>query len=542
MLHVALAAPEARQHVAPRAPQCRCVRLSFVETCTVRSQRSSAAAVSAVSGEATAKLPPIADEDARAAVAHRADRRDGVEAVARAAARSRTRARARRGTRRVGFSVIPIVRSPCTFECPRTGHGPAPGTPMFPRSSSRFTISCTFATPCSCCVSPIAQHAITRSARDVDSAAAARIASRAMPLLRLERRPGALRERRAIRLEARRVRARGTPSRARGPGRRSSSSSTAFAMPLQQRDVAADAHLEVEVRDRGAAPEPAPSGSCGCVKRTSPRSRSGLIATIRAPRRFAACERGEHARVVRARVLADHEDRVGEREVVEPDRALADADHWRERRRRSTRDTCSSSRAGCSCRSSARTAGTGTRPRCWCGPRCRRPPRPGSRSARSARAMPANASSHDDRRVVVDARRAAAAARRAGPAARASGRSARAAPGSTSARRTRRSSARARRLVRDRLRAVLAELGGRALARLGPRAAGAVEAARLVQLRERRAAPRRRPGPRDRRARASRRSPPSPPAARVGRVVVSARLRSARSARCATRARARRTR
>ena len=39
-----------------------------------------------------------------------------------------------------GRSQIPIVRSPCTFECPRTRQVPAPGRPMLPPTSSRFTI------------------------------------------------------------------------------------------------------------------------------------------------------------------------------------------------------------------------------------------------------------------------------------------------------------------------------------------------------------------------------------------------------------------
>ena len=56
----------------------------------------------------------------------------------------------------------------------------------------------------------------------------------------------------------------------------------------------------------------------------------------------------------------------------------------RQRRRRSTRGTCSSSRAGCSCRTAARRAGRGTPPRCWSGPTCRRWPRRGWR-ARAAR-------------------------------------------------------------------------------------------------------------------------------------------------------------
>ena len=40
----------------------------------------------------------------------------------------------------VGFSSTPMVRSPCTFEWPRTGQMPAPGLPILPRISSRFAI------------------------------------------------------------------------------------------------------------------------------------------------------------------------------------------------------------------------------------------------------------------------------------------------------------------------------------------------------------------------------------------------------------------
>ena len=55
-------------------------------------------------------------------------------------------------------SQMPIVRSPCTFEWPRTGQRPAPGLPMSPRSSSRLTTSRSIATECLCWVSPIAQQ------------------------------------------------------------------------------------------------------------------------------------------------------------------------------------------------------------------------------------------------------------------------------------------------------------------------------------------------------------------------------------------------
>ncbi|SLJ56936.1 Uncharacterised protein [Mycobacteroides abscessus subsp. abscessus] len=62
------------------------------------------------------------------------------------------------------FSQMPIVRSPCTLECPRTGHRPAPGLPIMPRISSRLVASSMVATACLCWVNPIAQQTITRSA------------------------------------------------------------------------------------------------------------------------------------------------------------------------------------------------------------------------------------------------------------------------------------------------------------------------------------------------------------------------------------------
>ena len=109
--------------------------------------------------------------------------------------------------------------------------------------------------------------------------------------------------------------------------------------------------------------------------------------------RLGPLERGEHPRMVGARVLADDEDQVGPLEVVEGDRALADADGLARAPGRSTRGTCSSSPAGCWCRTGARTAGRGRRPRCWCGPRCRRPPGRGGRAPAARSPISANASS-----------------------------------------------------------------------------------------------------------------------------------------------------
>jgi len=63
-------------------------------------------------------------------------------------------ARRSRGTRS-GFSVIPTVRWPWTFEWPRTGKMPAPGLPMLPRMSSKLLSIWIARTPERCCVRPM---------------------------------------------------------------------------------------------------------------------------------------------------------------------------------------------------------------------------------------------------------------------------------------------------------------------------------------------------------------------------------------------------
>ena len=105
--------------------------LSFVDTCTVSRQRSSAAWVTAVSGVADAKLPPMPTKTctspSRIAPI--------VSTVSRPSARGGSNPNSAANASRnagMGRSQIPIVRSPCTFECPRTGHTPAPGRPMLP--------------------------------------------------------------------------------------------------------------------------------------------------------------------------------------------------------------------------------------------------------------------------------------------------------------------------------------------------------------------------------------------------------------------------
>ncbi|MNN12223.1 hypothetical protein D3C81_1252060 [compost metagenome] len=62
-----------------------------------------------------------------------------------------------------GFSLMPMVRLPCTLLWPRTGQSPAPGLPIWPHIRCRLTISRMVSTECLCWVIPIAQQLITLS-------------------------------------------------------------------------------------------------------------------------------------------------------------------------------------------------------------------------------------------------------------------------------------------------------------------------------------------------------------------------------------------
>ncbi len=59
------------------------------------------------------------------------------------------------------FSKIPMVRSPWTFEWPRTGQRPAPGRPMAPMRRWTFTISRMISTAFFCWVIPMAQQVMS---------------------------------------------------------------------------------------------------------------------------------------------------------------------------------------------------------------------------------------------------------------------------------------------------------------------------------------------------------------------------------------------
>jgi len=92
-----------------------------------------------VSGVAAAKLPPSPKKTStlpsriarsESTVSHRGHAEVEAELVAQLSRNSSG-----------SFSQTPIVRSPCTLLCPRTGQVLLPGRPMFPRSERKLTIS-----------------------------------------------------------------------------------------------------------------------------------------------------------------------------------------------------------------------------------------------------------------------------------------------------------------------------------------------------------------------------------------------------------------
>src|SRR5216684_255139 len=181
--HPAARADRPRQgRIRPVSPATRCARLSLVETCTVSLARRSAPAVYSVSGAAERKFPPRAKKifalpSWSAWMAPTVSRPWWRGARMPVAFSSASRKAG------VGFSQIPIVRSPCTLLWPRTGHTPAPVLPIAPRRSRTLTTSRMLSTAFSCCVRPIAQQKMM-SSFSMRKREAARICSSAMPLPR----------------------------------------------------------------------------------------------------------------------------------------------------------------------------------------------------------------------------------------------------------------------------------------------------------------------------------------------------------------------
>ncbi len=142
-------------------PTTTCERFSLVDTCTVSSQPRSAASVTSVSGVARTKLPPIPMKNL--ALPSR------IASIAATVSRPCSRGEANANSLSSASwnedgmrSKMPIVRSPWTLLCPRTGQTPEPGRPMFPWISRTLTISRKVLTECLCCVRPIAQHTTVR--------------------------------------------------------------------------------------------------------------------------------------------------------------------------------------------------------------------------------------------------------------------------------------------------------------------------------------------------------------------------------------------
>ena len=98
-------------------------------------------------GTARTKLPPSPTNALHLAGEERLAGLDGVQSLLARRLEAVQRLRAWSSGASSGFSVMPTVRWPCTFEWPRTGQMPAPGRPMLPRRSSRLVSIWTFCTP-----------------------------------------------------------------------------------------------------------------------------------------------------------------------------------------------------------------------------------------------------------------------------------------------------------------------------------------------------------------------------------------------------------
>ena len=154
-------------------------RFSLVAMCTVSPTDASASSVTAVSGVAAAKLPPSATN-----TSIRPSRMARIVSTvsypcSRGGSKENSAASASRNASGI-FSQMPMVRSPCTLQWPRIGDGPAPGRPMFPRSSRKLVISRMVATALRCWVRPIAQHTTMLFAA-ITSSANSSIPDRGMP-------------------------------------------------------------------------------------------------------------------------------------------------------------------------------------------------------------------------------------------------------------------------------------------------------------------------------------------------------------------------
>lgn len=177
-----------------------------------------------------------------------------------------------------GRSQMPIVRSPWTLEWPRTGQRPAPGLPMLPWRNATFAISLTVATALRCWVMPIAQQ-VTVAEESRNIRAAASTCSRDSPVARRTTSQSS-----ALTCAAQSS----NPTVCRSTKSRSTQPHSSSSEPIAWKSARSPLIRTGRCRSASSVPRPArPRAFCGFLKRTRPASRSGLIARILAPLRFA---------------------------------------------------------------------------------------------------------------------------------------------------------------------------------------------------------------------------------------------------------------
>ena len=296
--------------ISASSPVTTCERLSLVETCTV----SSALRMAVLGhlrvrcgGDEVAAHP---DEDPGLPVPQGLDRGHGVVPVlARRleAELSRSESRKRSG----GFSQMPIVRSPCTLEWPRTGHSPAPGLPMLPWSRARFTNSLIVATALRCWVIPIAQQVmVAAESRNIPAACSISDAARARS--RAGRRPS--RGLRACSAHS------SKPMVCCSTNSLSTQPHSSSSAPIAWKS--ARSPLTRTGRNRSASPVPWPTMPRDLL-RVLEAHQPGLAQRVDRDDLRAVLlrllQRGEHPRVVGAGVLAGDHDQLGVVDVLEAD-------------------------------------------------------------------------------------------------------------------------------------------------------------------------------------------------------------------------------
>ena len=255
--------------------------------CAVSRHRRMASSVTSLSGAARTKLPASADEDLDAAVAHGPDRVHRVESVG--AGRIEAELLLQGVEERVRHP-LPDAHRAVALHVAVPAHRAGPGCrrlPMLPRSIRKLTISRMVGTPCSCCVTPIAQQTMTRSLRRTSSVDLSR-SPRGSARSRRARRPR--RSVRACWANSSKPLVLGVDEVVVQHGARPG------VLGLQQQPVEALEEGEVATglricRNRSAiwVPRPTtPRGFCGFLNRSSPASGSGLTAMMRAPLRLAS--------------------------------------------------------------------------------------------------------------------------------------------------------------------------------------------------------------------------------------------------------------